>query len=151
MKNVICSLASTFLCFTAFMDAATVEGDRFKQSEKAVKLATYGHVDAKGLKSLLDSHVPLTLLDARGNNWNDGNIIPGAQLASHEFSPEELDQIIPNFDSLVVIYCYSFTCPLTPWLAAKLVKLGYTNIIEYPGGLTEWRDIAKYPVKAIYR
>lgn len=151
MKKVICSLALTYICFSAFMSAAIVEGERFKQSEEAVKQATYGHIDAKGLKSLLDSNIPCVVLDARGENWNDGNIIPRAKLASYENSADELALIIPNLDTLVVVYCYSFTCPLSPRLADKLIEYGYVNVIEYPAGLKEWRDIANYPVEMIYR
>ncbi len=43
-------------------------------------------------------------------------MIPGARLASYEFSPEEpeeLEQIIPNQDDLIIVYCYTFTCPLS--------------------------------------
>jgi phage shock protein E len=149
MKKTIFSALMVTICMTSLLSA--VEGQRFQQSEEAVKSAVYGHIDAKGLKALIDSQTTFTLLDARGNKWNDGNIIPGAQLASYEYSPEELDTIIPNKETLVVVYCYSFTCPLSPRLAQKLVDWGYTNVIEYPAGLKEWRDIAGYPVDKIYR
>ena len=89
------------------------------------------------------------LLDARGNQWHDGNIIPGAALAWYEDSGEEFEKIIPDVETLVVVYCYSFTCPLSPRLATKLVELGYRNVVEYPAGLKEWRDIANYPVDTI--
>jgi phage shock protein E len=149
MKKIILSGLLSVICFTSALFA--MEGQRFQQSEEAVTSAVYGHIDAKGLKALIDSQTVFTLLDARGNKWNDGNIIPGAQLASYEYSPEELEAIIPNKETLVVVYCYSFTCPLSPRLAQKLVDLGYINVIEYPAGLKEWRDIAGYPVDKIYR
>lgn len=136
-----------FVC--AFSSLAAVDGERFKQSEEAVQSAVYGHIDAKGLKALIDSQTPFVLLDARGENWHDGNKIPGAQLASYLDSPEWIDQLIPYSDSLVVVYCYSFTCSLSPRLAEYLVDLGYANVIEYPAGLKEWRDVANYPVETI--
>ncbi len=129
--------------------ATAIEGDRFLQSEEAVQTAVYGHIDARGLKSLIDAKTPLTLLDARGDKWHDNSIIPGALLASYEYTPEELQRLIPHADSLVVVYCFSFTCPLSTRLAVKLVELGYTNVIEYPAGLKEWRDVAGYPVEDI--
>lgn len=151
MKKTILSLLLTCLCITSLTYASdtVIEGERFQQSEEAVKLATFGHIDAKGLKSLIDSETPFVLFDARGNKWHDGNIIPGAILASYEFSSEELASFIPNEDSLVVVYCFSFTCPLSNRLAKKLVDMGYNNVIEYPAGLKEWRDIANYPIEII--
>ncbi len=148
MKKTLFSLLLVTFCFFSFIEAV-VEGERFLQSEEAVKLAKYGHIDAKGLKALIDSQIPFILLDARGQNWHDGNIIPGAKLASYETSEEELALIIPDSDTLVVVYCFSFTCPLSTKLAQNLVEWGYKNVVEYPAGLKEWRDIANYPVAAI--
>ena len=148
MKKKLFSLLVMSLCFSSFV-AAVESGERFSQSEEAVRLATYGHIDAKGLKVLMDSQTPLVLLDARGGRWNDGNILPGAKLAFYQDPQEEIELLIPNKESLVVVYCYSFTCPLSPKLAQKLLEWGYTNVLEYPGGLKEWRDIANYPVEFI--
>jgi rhodanese-related sulfurtransferase len=97
----------------------------------------------------MDANTAFLLLDARGNKWNDGNIIPGAKFASYEFSKEELEQIIPSQNDLIVVYCYSFTCPLSRYLTDKLIELGYNNVLEYPGGLKEWRESAEYPVVSI--
>lgn len=149
MKKTILSLILSCLCATSLCQAS-IEGERFLQSEEAVKSATYGHIDAKGLKVLIDSGVSFVLLDARGNQWHDGNIIPGAVLAWYDDSAEDFEMIIPDKETLVLVYCYSFTCPLSPRLAAKLVELGYQNVVEYPAGLKEWRDIANYPVDTIH-
>lgn len=147
MKKIMLALLT--FCITFTYSYAEVEGERFQQSAEAVQQAINGHIDAKGLQALMDSRVPFVLLDARGHKWHDNNIIPGAEMASYETSAEELAEIIPETDSLIVVYCYSFTCPLGRKLVKHLVEVGYTNVIEYPGGLTEWRDIASYPVDTI--
>lgn len=149
MRKIFFSLSvAASVCLFSFTDAV-VEGERFQQSEEAVTSASYGHIDAKGLKALIDSQVPFILLDARGPNWHDGNVIPGALLAFYEDSEDELNWIAPDKEALVVVYCFSFNCPLSRRLAQKLVGLGYANVIEYPAGLSEWRDIADYPVEII--
>lgn len=148
MKKAVFSLLLLTICSSSYL-GAIIEGERFLQSEEAVQLATYGHIDAKGLKALIDSKTPFVFLDARGDKWHDGNRIPGALQASYENSAEDLAHIIPSADSLVVIYCYSFICPLSTRLALKLVEQGYSNVVEYPAGLKEWRDIAGYPVESI--
>lgn len=147
MKKVLFYLFIS-LSLVSFL-AATIEGERFQQSAEAVQLTRYGHIDAKGLKALIDSQTSLTLLDARGLEWHDGTIIPGAKLAFYENTAEELRLIVPNKESLIIVYCFSFTCPLSDRLAQKLIDLGYNHVLEYPAGLKEWRDIAEYPIEII--
>lgn len=147
MKKLLLTLL--LFTFSTIPLSYAVDGERFLQSEEAVKNAAYGHVDARGLKALIDSETFFILLDARGNKWNDKNTLPNAILASYENTPEDFETIIPHKENLIVLYCYSFNCPLSTKLAQKLVSLGYSNIIEYPGGLKEWRDIANYPVDVI--
>lgn len=152
MKNILRHLIVASLLLTSSTSyALSGEGARSVQSEEAVKAATYGHIDARGLKALIESNTPFVLLDARGQKWNDGTMIPGAKLAYYQFTPEEMKEVIPNQDDLIVVYCYTFTCPLSRYLTDKLVEYGYQNVLEYPGGLKEWRDIAEYPVTPIVR
>lgn len=147
MNKIMQTLMVTlFLVTSTAIYAVSGEGARCVQSEEAVKQATYGHIDARGLKALMDANTPFLLLDARGNKWNDGTMLPGAILASYEFSQEELEQIIPSKNDLIIVYCFTFSCPLSRYLTDKLVELGYYNVIEYPGGLKEWREVAEYPV-----
>ena len=148
MNKWIMTLLLATCCITMPI-FATIPTTRFLQSEEAVQQATYGHIDAKGLKSLMDSQTPFILLDARGKKWHDNNAIPGAILLSYDSEEAKFEEIIPSKDTLVVVYCFSFTCPLSTLLAQKLVELGYTNILEYPAGLKEWRDVANYPIMPI--
>lgn len=148
MKKNISYILLMLVCCFSFANAM-VEEPICVQSEEAVKEALYGHIDAKGLKAMIDSQTPFILLDARGRNWHDIGIIVGAKLASNEYSPEEIEQIIPYHDSLVVVYCFTSTCPFGNRLIDKLLEYGYTNIVKYPGGLYEWRDVAHYPTELI--
>ena len=150
MKKLALLLLSVSLCFS-LISYASMQEQPCILSEEAVKLATFGHIDAKGLKSLMDSQADFLLLDARGDKWNDPHIIPGAIQASAENSALELDVIIPHADTLIVVYGFSSTCPKSTRLAEKLVLLGYRNIIKYSAGLQEWRNVANYPVETIQR
>lgn len=106
-------------------------------------------IDASTLKEMIDSQAPFILLDARGDHWNDRNIIPGAKLAASDFSEERLRSLIPDKMSLIVVYGFSATCPKAHLLVEKLTSLGYENVIEYPDGLKVWRDVSGYPVDEI--
>lgn len=142
MKTLLFFLCLSFSCLA-------IEGERFKQSEEAVQQSAYGHIDARGLKALIDSMTPMVMIDARGQGWNEAISIEGAKLARYDDNFEVFRGIIPRKNSLVIIFCYSFTCPLSPRLGQKLIELGYTNIIEYPGGVLEWSKVAKYPIQPI--
>lgn len=149
-KFIITALLIVFTGFFSSLSYATEEEEsRCRQSENAVKMATYGHMDARALKAMIDSSTSFLLLDSRGHKWHDGNKIPGAKLASYEYSAEEIEQVAPNKEELIVVYCFTFNCPLSRRLADKLVEFGYVNVIEYPGGLEEWRDVANYPTEII--
>jgi rhodanese-related sulfurtransferase len=148
MNRYIKYLAGVF-CLVSSLYADVADEGRFKQSFESVQQATYGHVDAKGLKALLDANTPAILLDARGSKWHDQSKIPGALLFSYEDDPLELERLGIQKDQLVIVYCFSFDCPLSRRLAAKLISWGYQNVIEYPAGLEEWRDVAKYPTELI--
>lgn len=138
IKKILLLILTTGLSFAASNVSATT-----------AEPVTYGHVDAQGLKAMIDSQIPFVLLDARGQKWNDNNIIPGASLASYEDSYEEISQLISVPESLIVVYCYSATCPLAFRLVQKLIDYGYPNVIEYTAGLKEWRDGFHYPVDTI--
>ncbi len=149
IKSVYISALITLASMNATEEATLPT--RCLQSAEAVRAAQFGQVDARGLKILIDSQAPMVILDARGRNWNDPNIIPGAQFASSTFTDEEIFKLVPQKDLLIVVYCYSSSCPLGKKLILKLIELGYSNILDYPGGLKEWRDVAHYPVETAKR
>lgn len=46
----------------------------------------------------------------------------------------------------VVVYCTSFTCPLSGYAAGKLSSLGF-KVFDYEGGIAEWSE-AGLPVES---
>lgn len=49
-------------------------------------------------------------------------------------------------DEPVVVYCASFDCMASVRAAAKLEALGFTNVMEFEGGTSDWID-GGYPVE----
>ncbi len=147
MKKTIFSLLFAGLSLSALSQAVETE----QNQTETIAPKSFGHIDTEGLRALIDSQTAFILFDARGNKWNDNNVIAGAILASYEYENEELEALAPNKDSLIVVYCYSTTCPLSKRLALKLLDLGYENVIEYPEGLKVWRDTNHYPTDTLTR
>jgi rhodanese-related sulfurtransferase len=36
------------------------------------------------------------------------------------------------------VYCASRSCTASPTLAQKLVDIGFTNVVDFEGGIAEW-------------
>jgi len=95
-------------------------------------------LNTQALKTLLDSNIPLILLDARSGKYDDGLRIPGAHGIGAKPNDERLLQIVPSKDSLIVTYCSNLKCPASKTLVQHLKELGYKNILEYPHGIEAW-------------
>ncbi|MBS0652466.1 MAG: rhodanese-like domain-containing protein [Verrucomicrobia bacterium] len=114
-------------------------------STKTVPLE-HGHVDTKGLVTLISSKVPLVILDARQGKWDDGKRIATAQTLPEGATKEQIETLIPSKNSLVVVYCSNSQCPASNYLANQLTELGYLNILKYKEGIQEWIN-SGHPVR----
>lgn len=111
-----------------------------KKESKSEEKHSAATLNTLALKTLLDSGVPLTILDARSGKFDDGMRIPGAKSLNSESKPEEIAKIVPNKEALVVTYCSNLQCPASDMLYKHLKSLGYTNVIEYPEGIQGWKE-----------
>ena len=85
-------------------------------------------------KMMLEQQV--VILDVREQEEYDSGHIPGAVLLPVGAIDESTAAaVIPEADSLVLVYCRSGNRSKTA--SAALAKLGYTNIHEF-GGITTW-------------
>ena len=100
-------------------------------------------VNTEGLATLIQSKVPLKLFDARSGKYDDGQRIPGAQQLSADADEAVIATAIPDKSALVVTYCAGVKCPASKALSDRLKKLGYTNVIEYPQGISGWLEAGK--------
>jgi len=40
----------------------------------------------------------------------------------------------------IIVYCGSWECDASPRAAAELEKAGFKNIVDYEGGMKDWKD-----------
>lgn len=52
---------------------------------------------------------------------------------------QEFEQRFDKSKELIV-YCGSPQCPLSTQTAEELERRGFTNVIEYEGGMSDWKD-----------
>jgi rhodanese-related sulfurtransferase len=43
-------------------------------------------------------------------------------------------------DETIVVYCASFTCAASTTAAEKLLSLGYKDVLDYKGGLKDYKE-----------
>ncbi|MDH3982209.1 MAG: rhodanese-like domain-containing protein [Kiritimatiellaceae bacterium] len=109
----------------------------------AAKESDRGHSHHKNLtydqmKEAVDSGKYI-LLDARGDKYFNGELIPGARRLVAGTADAEILKALPNKDADIITYCSNTKCPASKKLAGQLVALGYTHVQEYPEGLAGWK------------
>ncbi|MFQ5561383.1 MAG: rhodanese-like domain-containing protein [Nitrospinota bacterium] len=93
------------------------------------------------LEKKIDSGEALQLVDVRGRECcYDNGHLPGAKSIPlndlEERGAKELDK-----NELVVVYCGSFSCSLSPRAAEILKdKLGFKDVLDYEGGFLDWKN-----------
>jgi len=103
-------------------------------------------IDTATLAVLLRSETPKVLLDARSEEYDNGERIPGAQNLCPDSSAYEVDKAVKSKNSLVITYCSNLSCPASIKLNTHLRNLGYQNVLEYADGLAGWKA-AGYPIE----
>ena len=97
--------------------------------------AVYMNITAQEAKQIMDSEEGYIILDTRTQAEYDEGHIPGAIVISHDEIEEKAEQLLPDKDQLLLVYCRSGR--RSKLAAEALVKLGYTNIKEF-GGIIDW-------------
>ena len=104
------------------------------------KLKHGPYINITVLENLMESNVPMVLLDARSGEWDDKSRIPGARSLNDKSTRDEVNKIIETKDTLVVTYCSNLKCGASNKLYIHLKKLGYKNVLEYPFGIQGWLE-----------
>ena len=97
--------------------------------------AVYVNITAEEAKEIMDSEEGYTILDVREQEEYDAGHIPGAILIPYTQIEEMANEMLPEKDQLILVYCRSGR--RSKIAAEALAELGYTNIQEF-GGIIDW-------------
>ena len=97
--------------------------------------AAYLNITAEEAKQIMDTEEGYIILDVRTQEEYDQGHIPGAIVISHEEIKEKAEEVLPDKDQLILVYCRSGR--RSKIAAEALAALGYTNIKEF-GGIIDW-------------
>ena len=93
------------------------------------------NITAQEAKKIMDTEEGYIILDTRSQEEYDEGHIPGAIVIAHDEIAEKAEQLLPDKDQLLLVYCRSGR--RSKIAAEALVQLGYTNIKEF-GGIIDW-------------
>ena len=130
MKKMLL-LAILMLLAAAFCSYAKV-----LQEQNAKNGLGYLQVDAKAAKALMESKKGYVILDVRtATEYNAGHIANSILIPDYEIT-KRAEKELKDKNQLILIYCRSGR--RSKLAAADLVKLGYTNVVEF-GGIIDWQ------------
>lgn len=103
-------------------------------AEKGEK-AMYEQITAEDAKKIMDAGKEHIILDTREQDEFDEGHIPGAILIPYTEIENKAEEMLPDKDKLILVYCRSGR--RSKIAAESLAKLGYTNVKEF-GGIIDW-------------
>ena len=105
------------------------------QQNEVTQEAVYMNITAQEAKELMDTQEGYIILDVREQDEFDQGHIPGAILIPYTQIDRKAEDMLPDLDQLILVYCRSGR--RSKIAAEALVELGYTNIKEF-GGIIDW-------------
>lgn len=96
---------------------------------------TYRQISMEEAVTIMEEETEYIILDVRTAEEYSEKHIPGAiNIANESIGTEDIPEL-PDKDQLILVYCRSGN--RSKQASEKLVKLGYTNIVEI-GGINSW-------------
>ena len=105
------------------------------QDQENNREAVFVNITAEEAKQIMDSQEGYIILDVRSQEEFDQGHIPGAILIPDTEINARAEEVLPDKDQLILVYCRSGR--RSKLAAADLAELGYTNIKEF-GGIIDW-------------
>lgn len=105
------------------------------QEKEQDREAIYMNITAQEAKEIMDTQEGYIILDVREQDEFDQGHIPGAILIPYTQIDRKAEDMLPDLDQLILVYCRSGR--RSKMAAENMVKQGYTNIQEF-GGILDW-------------
>ena len=102
---------------------------------------SYKSISMSEAEEMMKNEKDYIILDVRtAEEYKEGHIPNAINVANETIGEDEIAEL-PDKDQLIMVYCRSGR--RSKQAASKLVKLGYSNIVEI-GGIIDWKgDIEK--------
>ncbi len=103
-------------------------------------MAEYTTITTEQLKQKIEEGEEFVLIDTLGEDSYRKAHLPGATVVDGHADDfvEKAKELVDSKDEEIIVYCSSFSCKLSPACAQKLADAGFTNVIDFEGGLKDW-------------
>lgn len=91
------------------------------------------------LKAKLERDDDFTLVNVLSREQFEEAHIPGSINIPLDQLEDEAPERFDETDEIVV-YCASPSCQASPKAAKKLTEMGFSNVQDYEGGLSDWQE-----------
>jgi len=105
-------------------------------------MSNYKEITHEELKKKLDNKEDIAVIDTLGEMSYERAHLPRAvMIDGHEADfVGKVEKMFPDKNKEIVVYCASFSCPLSGASANKLMGVGYKNVSAFEGGLMDWAE-----------
>ena len=103
-------------------------------------------VAAEDVHERLAEGKKVSILDVREAEEAAGGMIPGARQLSRAHFESRVEDVLPDKDSPVVVYCA--TGVRSVFASRTLEELGYSDVSSMAGGFSRWKDLG-YPFETL--
>ncbi len=95
----------------------------------------FQQITVQEAKQIMDTQPSVVILDVREQEEFDAGHIPSAILLPHGNITAEAEQVLPDKNQRILVYCRSGR--RSKIAAQALAELGYTDVLEF-GGILDW-------------
>ncbi|MDX1363722.1 rhodanese-like domain-containing protein [Arenibacter latericius] len=128
--KILLPLAAFFICYFNSHGQQDIENTLQKLNKHSVPYITNDELN-------LQPH--FILLDARGNQEYAVSRLPGAVWIGYkDFNASKIQDLIPNKNTPIVVYCSIGV--RSEKIGEKLIKLGYSQVLNLYGGIFDWKN-----------
>lgn len=106
----------------------------------------YKEIHTKDLEKLIKSQAKITIVDSRTKSEDDGKRVPKAIFVPLDAKDDEVHAKLNDKNAEIIVYCESSDCPVSKYMAERLVKMGYKNVTRYLEGIEGWES-SKLPIE----
>lgn len=98
-----------------------------------------GELTPEQLKERMDAGDKPQILDVREQDEVQYGTLPGARHLSRAHFESRIEDVVPDKDAEVVVYCASGVRSV--FSARSMKELGYSNVVSMSGGFNRWKDL----------
>lgn len=104
-------------------------------------------IQREQLQEKLAGKEDITIIEALPAEYYQSGHLPGALNIPHDEIQLKAEQILPDKDALIVVYCANRECQNSRLASETLQQMGYTNTYEYVEGKQHWQE-ANLPLES---